>query len=111
MANLSELTTARAAAGSRYSAAIIELEAALIDLAALDQTLQNRNVANNNSPPPPFNQPFLGDMGGEPTVLTFRKLPESLAELEHPVYAALLRDRLADKIVAARNTYIASFVP
>jgi hypothetical protein len=109
--NLSELQAARAAAGSRYSAAITELQAALIDLAALDQTLANRNVSNSNAVPPPINPAFWGDLGGEPTVLTFRKLPESLAELEHPVYAALLRDRLADKIAAARNTYINSFAP
>ncbi len=50
-------------------------------------------------------------VGGEATVLSFRKLPESLAALEHPIYAALLRDNLFDQIRTARDNYIGSFVP
>ncbi len=90
--NLSALMTARATAGTRYANAITELQASLIDLAALDAALSNRNVNNQDQ-------------------MTFRKLPESLASLEHPIYAALLRDRLADKIAASRDTYIGSFAP
>lgn len=41
---LAELDTARAAAGARYAAAITELEAAFIDLAAYDIALNNNNV-------------------------------------------------------------------
>ncbi|AFL53992.1 hypothetical protein ABIE78_006381 [Sinorhizobium fredii] len=43
--NLEELQTARTAAGARYSAAIAELQDSLIELAAYDVALMNRNVS------------------------------------------------------------------
>lgn len=43
-ATLEELNAARQTAGDRYAAAIAEIEAAYIDLAAYDLALQNRNV-------------------------------------------------------------------
>ncbi|WP_414899351.1 hypothetical protein [Rhizobium cremeum] len=39
-----ELKEARQAAGERYAAAVAELEAAYLDLAAYDRVLQNANV-------------------------------------------------------------------
>jgi putative DNA primase/helicase len=42
---------------------------------------------------------------------TFRKLPESLTELEHQQYAPSLRDRLGLLIAAARDSYVAGFAP
>lgn len=41
---IEELKEARQAAGERYAAAIAEIEAAYIDLAAYDRALQNGNV-------------------------------------------------------------------
>ncbi|MEY9629053.1 hypothetical protein [Sinorhizobium fredii] len=43
-----ELKTARAAAGERYAAAIAELQASLIELAAYDVALMNNNVSHNH---------------------------------------------------------------
>lgn len=113
MTTLAELTTARAAAGSTYATAVAALQAALIDLAALDAALANRNIANNGAAPPAVTPPFLGDLGGEPqsAAQTFRKLPPSLADLEHPTYAPALRVNLADAIRQARDVYVASFAP
>ncbi|AWI58628.1 hypothetical protein AB395_00002984 [Sinorhizobium fredii CCBAU 45436] len=45
---MEELKTARAAAGERYAAAIAELQASLIELAAYDIALQNGNVSHNH---------------------------------------------------------------
>lgn len=42
--NIVELKAARVTAGERYAAAITELEASYIELAAYDRALQNRNV-------------------------------------------------------------------
>jgi hypothetical protein len=94
--NLTELKTARATAGSRYSAAIAELQAALVDLAALDAALANKNV----------NPGFQ-----EHATYGIRKLPPSLYDFEHAEFAPSLRARLADQIVAARDTYITEFTP
>lgn len=49
---LAELKAARQAAGERYAAAISELEAAYIELAAYDRALQNGNV--NRLPGAPY---------------------------------------------------------
>ncbi|MFO1126451.1 MAG: hypothetical protein U1E25_14995 [Methylocystis sp.] len=93
---LAELKSARATAGSRYTAAIVELQAALVDLAALDTALSNRNVDAG---------------GGEQRTFNLRKLPESLADLEHAEFAPSLRARLADQIASARNNYVAGATP
>ncbi|MDP3553088.1 hypothetical protein [Methylocystis sp.] len=91
---LSELKSARATAGSRYAAALTELRESLVDLAALDAALSNRNVDAN---------------GGEQRTFNLRKLPESLADLEHAEFAPSLRVRLADQIAVARDGYIGGF--
>jgi hypothetical protein len=91
--NLSAMQAARATAGSRYAAAVAELEASLVDLAALDAALSNHNIP----------------AGGEQR--TLKKLPESLAMLEHDEFAPSLRTRLADEVRVARDTYISGFAP
>lgn len=49
--SLSALKTARAASGTRYAAAIAELEAAYIELAAYDRALNNANVIKMSTSP------------------------------------------------------------
>lgn len=93
---LAELKTARATAGSRYSAALSELQAALVDLAALDAALANKNI----------NPGFL-----EHATYGIRKLPPSLYDFEHAEFAPSLRARLADQIAVARDGYITEFTP
>lgn len=48
--NVTQLKSARATAGTRYAAAVAELEAALKDLAALDIALANQNVLRQGGP-------------------------------------------------------------
>lgn len=45
MSTLSQLMTQRAAAGAAYASAVDALRTAYINLAALDRTMENRNVA------------------------------------------------------------------
>lgn len=94
MATLSQLTAQRAAAGARYTAAIAELHAALVDLAALDDLLNNSNV----SP-------------GTPPVPTFHEVPDVLPwPLSHPVYAPrTLLPHWRDEIQVTRTMYLAGF--
>lgn len=93
---LAELKSARATAGSRYAAAVAELQSALVDLAALDAALTNRNVDPS---------------AGEQRTFNLRKLHESLADLEHAEFAPSLRARLANQIAVARDAYINGATP
>lgn len=93
MATLPQLLTQRAAAGARYAAAVAELHTALVDLAALDATLNNTNVRPASQPDP-----------------TFHEVPDTLPwPFCHPVYAPrALLPHWRDEIQVARAVYMAS---
>ncbi|MDP3553087.1 hypothetical protein [Methylocystis sp.] len=88
--NLAELQAARAPAGARYAAAIAELRSALVDLEAIDQALICKNVSVLERNP----------------LYRFRELPRTLAGLEHPEFAPLLRTSLREEIGAATRAYV-----
>lgn len=67
---IAELKNAQRVAGARYAAAVREWQEAYVELAALDRTLANSNVAGNV---------------GEP-VKTFHDFPTNLGSLAHPVF-------------------------
>ncbi len=94
--NLTELKTARATAGSRYAAAIVELRAALVDLAALDGALSNGNVDPG----------FL-----DHATCGLPKIPPTLSAFEHKEFAPSLRDNLHDQIRASLTSYLEGFEP
>ncbi|MCV3764040.1 hypothetical protein [Rhizobium sp. TRM95796] len=58
---LAELKNARQAAGERYAAAVVEIEAAFIELSAYDRVLQNGNV-NRLSGAPYEHRSFRGGL-------------------------------------------------
>ena len=91
MTALAQYTTQRATAGTRYQAAVTELLAALVDLAALDRTIES-GKAGGAIPQRTF--------GGE-----FQNLPQRLA---HPVFAPFAPRFLVDEIKAQADTYIAA---
>lgn len=95
MATLAQLTSQRATAGARYAAAVAELRASMVDLAALDQVLANNVISPGNPSPAP----------------TFTDPPDSLPwYLAHPVYAP--RQPLPnwrDQTKAVRDAYLAAF--
>lgn len=93
---LSELKTARATAGSRYSAAVAELRESLVDLAALDAALANANV----------NPGFL-----DHATCGLPKIPPHLAAFEHREFAPNLGANLHDQIRSSLTTYLAGFTP
>jgi hypothetical protein len=92
--NLSELKSARATAGARYAAALAELRESLVDLAALDAALANKNV----------NPGFL-----EHATYGLPKIPPHLAAFEHREFAPNLGANLHDQIRASLTTYLAGF--
>ena len=91
MTTLSQYISQRPTAGTRYQAAVTELLASLIDLAALDRTIENAR-AGGAIPQPSFTSDQQG-------------LPHSLV---HPVFAPATpgAERLADKIQQQADTYI-----
>jgi hypothetical protein len=67
----SELLTSHAAAGTRYTAALAELQEAYIDLAGHDRALENKNVPVGPTP-----------------VRSFFGIPDSVPwPLRHPLFA------------------------
>jgi hypothetical protein len=85
--------TQRGTAGSRYAAAITELQAAYVDLAAIDRVLSsnNKNLCN---PVPTF------------TAESPHGVPEIL---RHQVYAAAAGGRWEDLVRARVETLLAGF--
>ncbi len=81
MTTTSLLAEKRVLAGERYSAALKELFAAMIDLAALDRCLSASSFAHD--------------------------LQGLAADLEHPAFAPRIPRRLADEIRTATETYVA----
>lgn len=94
MATIAQLTTQRATAGARYAAAVAELHAALVDLAALDGVLNNAAVTPAGSQPTP----------------TFNDPPDSLPwPFCHPVYAPRTTlPNWREEVTTARAVYLAS---
>ena len=96
MTTYASYLTQRSTAGSRYQAALVELRAALVDLAALDATVANRNLNSGSSAP----------------VRTFAALPDSLDHLTHPEFAqAVEAPSIAADVRAQRDVYILAGVP
>lgn len=89
MTTANDLRNSRTLAGARYAAALVELHESLIDLAALDAALSNRNISNSPVP-------------------TFGPLPADLRELYHPEFspAPASVPRITDEIAAKRNVYV-----
>ena len=87
-----ELITSQAKAGERYAAAVAELHAAFVDLAAIDGALANRNSGH------PHQVKTFGPI-----------LPQNLGVLAHPIYAPVDPSiDWKDHVVAARNALIAT---
>jgi hypothetical protein len=97
MTTAAQFLSARATAGARYEAALEELYAAYVDLAALDEPVMNANVARFHTtfPVRTFVQdPFVG------TPLTLR----------HPTYPSSVSSASwSPAILTAHNTYLAAF--
>ena len=91
MTTLASYLSQRATAGSRYSAAVTELFSAMIDLAALDRTIENSKAAG-----PVPQKSFVGDLQDLPTLLA------------HPVFSPLVPRRFADEIKAQTNSYVSA---
>lgn len=97
MSTLSQLITQRAAAGAAYASAVHALKTAYVNLAALDRTIENRNV------------------GGPVPVLTFLRDKSALDDLvrllQHAEFAPSLKQDWPAQIITASNTQVASFTP
>lgn len=91
---IEELIAARAAAGARYTAAVTELKASLIDLAALDRAFDNWCVSR----------------GGPAHIRTFASIRENLGDLAHQEFApAPLGRNWNDEVREATNAYVENF--
>lgn len=116
MSTFSQLTTQRAAAGAAYASAVDALKTAYINLAALDRTLENRNVAAGypmTGDPPGYVAGFLPNPGA-PAVLSFLRDKSALIELvrllQHAEFTpGLKQQNWQAQIETASNTQIASF--
>jgi hypothetical protein len=95
MASLAQLDAYKATSGARYLAAIVELRAAYIELAALESALANANVGGKNDYV--ALQRFRGDANSIPI------------ELQHPIYAPGNRSGIVDEVKAAAEQHIAEF--
>jgi hypothetical protein len=85
---LEELINARAIAGSTYAAAIEQLHAAYVNLAAIDQALMNGGIGHD----------------GAPDVRTFAELPQHQEAFAHPVFAPIDTSKCwREEIYARRN--------
>lgn len=97
--NPSQLSAARATAGARYAAAITELQASLIDLAALERVLSNRAVS-------------AALPASQVPVQTIAEIPQTLPTgLRHGVYAPAYPSNLHQGIDTAAAAYLAAFTP
>lgn len=101
MPTVAQVIADRATAGARYAAAITELKAAYIGLAAIDMALANSNV------PTPFAQkPVRTFFNGGPEALD--ALPPYLT---HPVYVPARTFAWRNDIITAAETIIKTTTP
>lgn len=111
MSTLSQLTTQRAAAGAAYASAVDALKTAYINLAALDRTMENRNVTA------PVPSVVVGPIpnGGTAPVLSFLRDKSAVDDLvrllQHAEFAPNLKQDWPAQIVTTSNTQVASFTP
>lgn len=101
MATITQVLADRGTAGARYAAAIVELKAAYIGLAAIDMALGNSNV-----PTPAAQKPVR--RFGEPVEGTLDALPP---ELVHPVYVPARTFAWRKDIIAAAEPIINTTTP
>ena len=96
MTTLSQYVSQRSTAGMRYQNAVTELLAAMVDLAALDITIENKRAAG-------VVQPGFGAASKD----ALQDLP---VILEHAVYAPRqpMSARLAEQIRSQADTYVAA---
>ncbi|MDH2403188.1 hypothetical protein QCM77_25040 [Bradyrhizobium sp. SSUT18] len=108
MSTLSQLTTQRA--GAAYASAVDALKTAYINLAALDRTMENRNV---NAPIPVPYAPGPLPNSAPVSVLSFLRDKNAVDDLvrllQHAEFAPSLKQDWPAQIVTASNTQIASF--
>ncbi|MCD9825337.1 hypothetical protein [Bradyrhizobium japonicum] len=109
MSTLSQLIAQRAAAGAAYASAVDALKTAYINLAALDRTLENRNVSA------PVPSVVFGPIpnGGPVPVLSFLRDKNAVDDLvrllQHAEFAPSLKQDWPVQIITASNAQVASF--
>ncbi|WP_131522928.1 hypothetical protein [Nitrobacter sp. Nb-311A] len=97
MTTKSDMLTSRATAGTRYAAAITELRAAYVDLAALDGALRNKNFGVGDT------AAGIGASDG------FNgRLPEIPLSLRHGTYASDPLGAIDNDVDAQTLTYLAA---
>jgi hypothetical protein len=96
MTALTDMIAARATAGTRYLAAVQELRAAYVDLAAIDRALDNRNLGIQDAAQLPV-RTFNGAVQ--------EGVPFSL---RHPIYAADSGDSWESDVVSSFVTKLAT---
>jgi hypothetical protein len=97
MTNITQMLTDRATAGARYAAALVELKASYVDLAALDNALLNLNhgVGAND-------RHAIGSHG-----FTAELVNQVPVELRHRTYALDQLGGWTDAIATAEAGYVA----
>ena len=96
MTTYSTYATQRSTAGSRYSAAVTELIAAMTDLAALDAVVINAKSLTEGAPFP------VGTFGQQARN-SWQDLPKILT---HADFCVVQPQRIADAVNAAVVTYV-----
>jgi hypothetical protein len=91
-----QIAANRATAGARYTAAVVELQAALVDLASYDQAVQNNRIACTVA-----QKAQATFMGGLPF-----SLPDNL---KHPVYAPGGGSDWGIGVVSALNSILSQY--
>lgn len=117
MSTFSQLMTQRAAAGAAYASAVDALKTAYINLAALDRTMENRNVAAGVPQvglPVGYVAGWLPNPGAPGPILSFLRDKNALVELvrllQHAEFTPGLKQQdWQTQIDTASNTQIASF--
>lgn len=97
MTTKSTMLATRATAGARYSAAITELRAAYVDLAALDGALRNQNFGVGDT-----------DAGIGPSEGFNGRLPEIPLSLRHGTYASGALGAIDNDVDAQTQAYLAA---
>lgn len=117
MSTFSQLMTQRAMAGAAYASAVDALKTAYINLAALDRTMENRNVAAGypmSGDPVGYVAGFLPNPGVPAPVLSFLRDKSAVVELVrlllHTEFTpGLKHQNWHAQIETASNLQIASF--
>src|SRR5262245_34346813 len=107
MSTLSQIFSDRDSAGARYLAAVIELRAAYVDLASIEQAMVHPKLVLNGIPPTTGSSQLVG-------VQTFpggNAAATQAVALRHAKYAPDVSGNLSAEVAAATNTILANFTP